>query len=88
MRQWRALRRDLIGSSRSQKVAQAQASAAQLTDRREKLFAELVTLEQRRRQGQAGDKKDEDARRQELVAKLENVYRELAGVEHGPRAPS
>lgn len=85
----------LIASPRSRHVAHAEASAAQLTERREKLFAELVTLEQRRRQAKAQDKAqgkdakkdpESDERRNELIAKLENVYRELAGVEHGPRA--
>ena len=75
----------IIGSPRPQKVVRAVASAAQLAERREKLFGELVTLEQQRRQAKAKDASLED-RRQELVAKLENVYRELAGVEHGQRA--
>jgi hypothetical protein len=71
-------------------VAHAEASAAQLTERREKLFAELVALEQRRREAKAAGKPDpaSDSQRLELVVKLENVYRELAGVEHGPRALS
>ena len=78
----------VAASPRSQKVAHAEASAAQLTERREKLFAELVALEQRRRQARTEGKPDPgaDGHRQELVLKLENVYRELAGVEHGPRA--
>jgi hypothetical protein len=80
----------VVGSPRSRQVASAQASAAQLTERREKLFAELVALEQRRRQARSEGTKDPatEERRQELVTKLEHVYRELAGVEHGPRAPS
>jgi hypothetical protein len=78
----------VVASPRSQKVANAEASAAQLAERREKLFAELVALEQRRRQARTEGKPDPgaDGHRQELVLKLENVYRELAGVEHGPRA--
>jgi hypothetical protein len=78
----------VAASPRSKHVAQAEASAAQLTERREKLFAELVALEQRRRHARLEGKSDpaSDGRRQELVGKLENVYRELAGVEHGPRA--
>jgi len=81
----------LIFSPRSRQVAHAEASAAQLTERREKLFAELVALEQRRRQAKAQGKTEEkdpesESRRNDLVVKLENVYRELAGVEHGPRA--
>jgi hypothetical protein len=74
-----------VGSPRPPKVARAVASAAQLTERREKLFGELVTLEQQRK-AKAGRDSTLDERRQELVAKLENVYRELAGVEHGHRA--
>jgi hypothetical protein len=78
----------VVASPRSRQVAHAEASAAQLAERREKLFAELVALEQRRRQARTEGKTDaaSDDRRQELIAKLENVYRELAGVEHGPRA--
>ena len=75
----------VAASPRPTKVARAVASAAQLTERREKLFGELVTLEQQRK-AKAGRDSTLDERRQELVAKLENVYRELAGVEHGHRA--
>jgi hypothetical protein len=73
----------VAGSTRSKKVAHAQNTAAQLTDRREKLFAELVALEKARKTRQDAGA---DQRRQELVAKLENVYRELAGVESGQQA--
>jgi hypothetical protein len=78
----------VIGSPRPPQVTRAVASAGQLTERREKLFGELVALEQQRRQARADGKRDGavEERRQELVAKLENVYRELAGLEHGPRA--
>jgi hypothetical protein len=80
----------VIGSPRPPKVTRAVASAAQLAERREKLFSELVSLEQQRRQARSDGKRDEavEERRQELVIKLENVYRELAGVEHGTRAAS
>jgi hypothetical protein len=79
----------VIFSPRSSKVTRAVASAAQLTERREKLFSELVALEQQRRQAKSDGKRDSsvEERRLELVAKLENVYRELAGVEHGHRTP-
>jgi hypothetical protein len=79
----------VIASPRSPRVTRAVASATQLAERREKLFGELVSLEQQRRQARADGKRDAgvEERRQELVSKLENVYRELAGVEHGPRAP-
>jgi hypothetical protein len=80
----------VIASPRPTKVAHAVANAAQLTERREKLFGELVALEQQRRQGRPEGKRDAglEERRQELVSKLEHVYRELAAVEHGPRAAS
>jgi hypothetical protein len=50
----------------------------ELTARREKLFAELVQVEQARRA--AGEKSDAalDRRRKELVTKLEEVYKALA----------
>jgi hypothetical protein len=59
-----------------------------LSQKREKLFAELVTLEQQRKadeprgasNGKLGD------RRRELVGKLETVYRELAKLEDQPGA--
>jgi hypothetical protein len=71
----------VVGSARKpQKVAHAEASAEKLTERREKLFAELVAIEQARRQAQGAR---DDGRRQEVIAKLENVYRELAQVAHG-----
>jgi hypothetical protein len=72
-----------IASRQPPQVARATAGAAQLAERREKLFGELVALEQQRR---AGKREGADERRQELVTKLEHVYRELAGLEHGPRA--
>jgi hypothetical protein len=78
----------VIGSPRPPQVTRAVASAGQLAERREKLFGELVALEQQRRQARSDGNRDGaiEERRQELVAKLENVYRELAGLEHGPRA--
>jgi hypothetical protein len=49
---------------------------AELTKRREKLFADLVTLESQRQQGQV-DERRYAARRQSLVAQLERVMGEL-----------
>jgi hypothetical protein len=71
-------------SPRSRKVVHAQNTAAQLTERRERLFAELVALEQVRKAKRDGSV---DLRRQELVTKLETVYRELANTERGQQAP-
>jgi hypothetical protein len=76
----------VIASPRPQQAVRAAASAGQLAERREKLFGELVTLEQQRRRSDGKRDGALEERRQELVAKLENVYRELAGLEHGPRA--
>jgi hypothetical protein len=78
----------VVAGQRPRQAAHAVAGAAQLAERREKLFAELVALEQRRRQAKRQGKGDtaDDGLRQELIGKLEGVYRELAGVEHGPRA--
>jgi hypothetical protein len=77
----------IAGAQKPRRVAHAEASADKLTERREKLFAELVSLEQARRQAKAEGKRDPaDDRRQELIVKLENVYRELASVAHGERA--
>jgi hypothetical protein len=55
--------------------ARPAADVDKLADRREKLFAELVNLERTRREGGASAPLTE--RRQELVTKLEGVYREL-----------
>jgi hypothetical protein len=52
------------------------ADVDKLSERREKLFTELVTLERTRREG--GTSAPLTERRQELVTKLEGVYRELA----------
>lgn len=52
---------------------------ARLTTRREELFAELVEVERRRRQGEAGL----DEPRRVLIGKLESTYRELAKLELG-----
>ncbi len=64
------------------------AAKSKLVERREKLFAELMALERERRQaakGGSGDGADgASARRGELVAKLENVYRELGRLAQGP----
>jgi hypothetical protein len=76
----------VIASPRPQQAVRAAASAGQLAERREKLFGELVALEQQRRRSDGKRDGALEERRQELVAKLENVYRELAGLEHGPRA--
>lgn len=73
----------VVGFQRPRETAHAQNSAAQLSDRREKLFAELVALEHRRRAGGKGDAALEE-QRQALVTRLETVYRELAQVAHGP----
>jgi hypothetical protein len=74
----------VVGSRKPRHVTHAEASADKLTERREKLFAELVALEQARRQTRPEGKREPgDDRRQELIAKLENVYRELATVSHG-----
>jgi hypothetical protein len=54
--------------------------AAKLTARREKLFAELVELEQRRRSGRIDDKQYA-AKRQKLSTELERVLGEL---DHSP----
>jgi hypothetical protein len=54
-----------------------------LTARRESLYAELVAVERQARGGAVGAT---PARRQELVGKLEAVYRQLAALDE-PRAP-
>jgi hypothetical protein len=93
----------MMGRAPRAEAAERGASAEQLSERREKLFAELVTLEQERRNkgaarevaaaagggggARAGGGKLEE-RRQELVGKLEGVYRELARFEHGESAPA
>ncbi len=64
---WQATRRP----SRAANAARVK----QLTAKREKLFSELVRLEQQRRAGGADPKHAE--RRSALVAQLERVYRDL-----------
>jgi hypothetical protein len=77
----------VIGSRRPAAPGKAQAEAEKLGERREKLFAELVALEQARREaGPAGKNGTFAERRQELVTKLENVYRDLAKREQGESA--
>jgi hypothetical protein len=73
----------VVGSVGRRTAAQTTTSTDKLAERREKLFAELVALERRRK---AEAKKDAalEAERQALVGKLEAVYRELAQVAHGP----
>ena len=51
---------------------------AELTKRRERLYAELVTLETHRKQGRV-DERRYVARRQSLVSQLERVLGELDG---------
>jgi hypothetical protein len=62
------------------------ADGASLTARREKLFADLVDIETQRRAN--GKDPALDARRREVVGKLETVYRELARVEHSDAPPT
>jgi hypothetical protein len=65
-------------------TTRAPVEAGKLAERREKLFGELVTLERARRTGIGpGRNGSLDVRRQELVAKLETVYRDMAGREQG-----
>jgi hypothetical protein len=74
----------VIGARRPGTSRQPPAEAGKLAERREKLFGELVTLERARRKGAGpGRNGSLDERRQELVAKLEIVYRDLAGREQG-----
>jgi hypothetical protein len=81
----------VVFAARGRQSAHLEAGTDKLAERREKLFAELVALEQARRQAKS-DKSDGkrdgslEQRRQDLVSKLESVYRELANVAHGERA--
>jgi hypothetical protein len=84
----------VIGSRRPPAADKAQAEAEKLAERREKLFAELVALERTRRQrdgdadaGPAARNGELQARRQELVGKLETIYRDLARTEGDHPAP-
>jgi hypothetical protein len=69
-------------------AARNHAEAGRLSERREKLFAELVTIERTRRQEATGGKSNGalEERRRDLVAKLENVYRDQARREQGDAA--
>jgi len=69
-------------------AAKAESERERLVVRRERLFADLVTLEDRRAQNGAGDTTGEETARRalkterdELVRKLEGVYRELAATD-------
>jgi hypothetical protein len=76
----------VVGARRPAEVARAAATAQKLTERREKLFADLVAVERERKEtGQSNGALE--TRRQDLVSKLEGVYRELARVEHGESPP-
>ena len=59
------------------------AERKKLIGRREKLFADLVRLENDRRAGRVDDRRY-DARREELVAALEQVYAALDSHDTGP----
>ncbi len=75
----------VIASRRPDAARKSAAGARQrLSERREKLFGELVATEQARRQRRAGP--DGDERRRDLVTKLEGVYRELAALDESPGA--
>jgi hypothetical protein len=69
----------VVGSRRPPAASKAHVEAEKLAERREKLFAELVALERTRKEAPSAGKNGAlQARRQELVTKLENVYRDLA----------
>jgi hypothetical protein len=59
------------------------AERKRLLAKREKLFADLVRLENDRRTGRVDDRRHA-SRREELMAALENVYGALDGDDHGP----
>jgi hypothetical protein len=63
------------------------AERKRLVSRRDKLFNELVRLEQDRRGGKIGEGKYA-ARREEIVAALEHIYGALDGDDTGPPGPS
>jgi hypothetical protein len=73
----------LAGPARGQAAHVADREA--LAERREKLFAELVELEQQRRdeEPRAGANGRLADKRRELVTRLESVYRDLAKIEEG-----
>jgi hypothetical protein len=68
---------------RSGQKKRAGTADVDIHDRREELFAELVSVERARRQAQPGAGNRHDAQRREIVSKLETVYRELARVDRG-----
>jgi hypothetical protein len=76
----------VVFSRRPAEVARAAASTQKLTERREKLFADLVAVERERKETGKSNGALE-TRRQEIVTKLESVYRDLARVEHGESPP-
>jgi hypothetical protein len=74
----------VVGARRPAAPGRSQAEAEKLAERREKLFAELVTLERGRREAAGTARTGTMAeRRQELVTGLETVYRDLARREQG-----
>ncbi len=71
----------------------ARKSRAELTDRREKLFGELVALERRRTQAAAAGNPAErkaalEDERRALLAKIETVYRDLGALDAREGMPS
>ncbi len=62
----------------------AAAARQQLERRREKVFAELIRLEQQRKAGTAGDEEFAE-KRADLVGELERIYGELDTEAQGPR---
>jgi hypothetical protein len=73
----------LVSSRRSDRSGAADAERRRLVARRDKLFNDLVRLENERRSGR-GDQTRYAARREELIAALERIYGALDGDDTGP----